>query len=86
MLVKEIKIGQRVYDPIIQARYIWVAGQFRTSDGEIYDNICTNCQYPSPVFLKWDNNEKEKDTAYYCVDCADIDTLQIVMVAVKNEG
>lgn len=79
MRYEEIKVGQRVYDPKLQENYIWVAGQFVYSDGELHDHLCNNCGYPDKFFLKYNDSSN----TIFCTDCAGIDTLQVVMVAVK---
>lgn len=85
MRSEEIKVGQRVYDPNIEAHYVWIAGEFRHSDGELYDHLCSVCGFPDKFFLVYADEKEVADKAsLFCPQCADIEPLQIVMVSVKE--
>lgn len=79
MRYEEIKIGQQVFDPTIKAFYVWCAGSY-VVNGEPIDLLCSACGFPDKYFLRW---KDEKETVTFCTECADIENLQPILVAVK---
>lgn len=72
----DVRVGQRLYDKQLDAYYKWIHGT---------GLLCDGCQWESPIMLKWDNPNDSTDTTIFCVSCAGIESLAVIMEAVKEE-